>query len=86
MEAKKSRYAGAGIPWYWEVGLARNASAIAVVRAYALETGHAQLPAGVRPLHPANYLMAGEWTPADEHGIRIDFPFPITIDWADLEY
>jgi Uma2 family endonuclease len=86
MEAKKSRYAGAGIPWYWEVGLARNASAIAVVRAYALETGHAQLPAGVRPLHPANYLMAGEWTPADEHGIRIDFPFPITIDWGDLEY
>jgi hypothetical protein len=30
--------------------------------------------------------MAGEWTPADEHGIRIDFPFPITIDWDDLEY
>ena len=86
MEAKKSRYAGAGIPWYWEVTLARNTSAIAVVRAYALETGHAQLPAGVRPLHPANYLMAGEWTPADEHGVRIEFPFPITIDWSDLEY
>ncbi|MFI2232590.1 Uma2 family endonuclease [Nocardia testacea] len=86
MEAKKSRYAGAGIPWYWEVSLARDTSAIAVVRAYALETGHAQLPPGVRPLHPANYLMAGEWTPADEHGVRIEFPFPITIDWTDLEY
>ncbi|WP_039822734.1 Uma2 family endonuclease [Nocardia testacea] len=86
MEAKKSRYAGAGIPWYWEVSLARDTSAIAVVRAYALETGHAQLPPGVRPLHPANYLMAGEWTPADEHGVRIPFPFPITIDWTDLEY
>lgn len=86
MEAKKSRYAGAGIPWYWEVTLARNASAIAVVRAYVLETGHAELPPGVRPLHPSNYLMAGEWTPADERGVRIEFPFPIAIDWTDLEY
>ncbi|WP_345495782.1 Uma2 family endonuclease [Nocardia callitridis] len=86
MEAKKCRYAGAGIPWYWEVILARHTSAIAVVRAYALETGHAQLPVGVRPPHPANYLVAGEWTPADEHGVRIEFPFPITIDWSDLEY
>ncbi|NKY51407.1 Uma2 family endonuclease [Nocardia vermiculata] len=86
MEAKKSRYAGSGIPWYWEVTLARDTSAIAIVRAYALETGHAQLPQGVRPLHPANYLLAGEWTPSGEEGVRIGFPFPITIDWSDLEY
>lgn len=86
MEAKKSRYAGAGIPWYWEVTLARDTSAIAVVRAYALETGHAHLPHGVRPLHPSNYLMAGEWTPTAREGIRMEFPFPIDIGWSDLEY
>ena len=86
MEAKKSRYAGSGIPWYWEVTLACDTSAIAIVRAYALETGHAQLPQGARPLHPANYLLAGEWTPSGEEGVRIEFPFPITIDWSDLEY
>lgn len=86
MEAKKARYAGAGIPWYWEVSLAHTISAIATIRAYALETGYGELPPGVRPLHPADYRLAGEWTPADEAGVHIDFPFPIRIPWTDLEY
>lgn len=86
MEAKKGRYASVGIPWYWEVTIARAESAIAIVRAYALETGHGRLPDGVRPLRPANYLLAGEWTPADEDGIRIGFPFPIEIPWSELAY
>ncbi len=86
IEAKKSRYASAGIPWYWEVILARTKSAIAVVRAYALETEHGRLPQGVRPLRQANYLVAGEWVPADADGIHIDFPFPISIPWSELEY
>ncbi|WP_040797537.1 Uma2 family endonuclease [Nocardia higoensis] len=86
MEAKKGRYASAGIPWYWEVTIARTDSAIAVVRAYALETGHGRLPEGVRPLRPANYLLAGEWTPDHEDGVQIGFPFPIDIAWPELAY
>lgn len=86
MEAKKARYASAGIPWYWEVTLAQATSAIATVRAYGLETEPGKLPDGVRPLRPANYLLTGEWTSADEAGIHIDFPFPITIPWTELEY
>ncbi|WP_280421933.1 hypothetical protein [Nocardia carnea] len=31
-------------------------------------------------------ILAGEWTPSDENGIYIDFPFPITIPWTELEY
>ncbi|WP_433756247.1 Uma2 family endonuclease [Nocardia sp. CA-135398] len=86
MEAKKGRYASAGIPWYWEVTLAREASAIAVVRAYALETAHGSLPEGVHPLRPANYLLIDEWTHDNPNGIDFDFPFPITIPWTELEY
>lgn len=53
MVAKKGRYATAGIPWYWEVMLARENSAIATVRAYALETGHEGSPqASVRSARP----------------------------------
>ncbi|MEU1985100.1 Uma2 family endonuclease [Nocardia sp. NPDC019395] len=86
IEAKKARYASAGIPWYWEVSLAQAASAIATIRSYGLETEPGKLPDGVRPLRPANYLLTGEWTVADEDGVRIDFPFPITIPWTELEY
>ncbi|TLF73964.1 Uma2 family endonuclease [Nocardia cyriacigeorgica] len=86
VETKKARYASAGIPWYWEVILARTESAIAVVRAYALQTEYGRLPQGVRPLRQANYLVAGEWVPADADGIHIDFPFPISIPWSELEY
>jgi Uma2 family endonuclease len=86
IEAKKARYAGAGIQWYWEVTLARDPRGIATVRAYALETEHGRLPEGVRPLRSANYIVAGEWTAADEDGIGINFPFPIHIPWSDLDY
>ncbi|MEU2034324.1 Uma2 family endonuclease [Nocardia amamiensis] len=86
IEAKKGRYASAGIPWYWEVTLAREASAIAIVRAYALETGHAHLPEGVHPLRAANYLVVGEWTPGQSNGVQYNFPFPIDIPWAELEF
>ncbi|MEV6361621.1 Uma2 family endonuclease [Nocardia asteroides] len=86
IESKKARYASAGIPWYWEVALSRTVSAIETVRAYVLETHPGELPPGVRPLRSANYLLAGEWTPADEHGVEIDFPFPVRIPWTDLTF
>lgn len=86
MEAKKSRYAGAGIAWYWEVELAGGASAVVAVRAYALQTSPGQLPEGVRPLRPANYVEVGEWARNDSGGIAIDFPFPIRIPWSGLAF
>ncbi|MEU0504011.1 Uma2 family endonuclease [Nocardia sp. NPDC005998] len=86
MEAKKARYAQAGIPSYWEVTLEREKSAISVVHAYALETTHGQLPAGVHPLYPANYLLTGSWAPKDSDAITTDFPFPIHIPWSELEF
>ncbi|NNH71400.1 Uma2 family endonuclease [Nocardia uniformis] len=86
VEAKKARYSSGGIPWYWEITLAREASAIDTVRAYALETEPGRLPAGVHPLRPANYLLVGEWTADDRGGIEIGFPFPIDISWSELEF
>ncbi len=86
VEAKRARYASAGIPWYWEVALARESSAIEVVKAYGLENQPGDLPEGVHPLYPANYLLVGEWTQSDLEGIRFDHPFPITIPWSDLEF
>ena len=86
IEAKKARYASAGIPWYWEAALDRSASAIASIRAYGLDSDPGPLPDGVRPLRQANYLLAGEWIPADDDGIRIKAPFPIAVDWAALAY
>ncbi|MFC6009713.1 Uma2 family endonuclease [Nocardia lasii] len=84
MEAKRARYAAAGIPWYWEVTLHPERSEIAYVQAYGLASGIADLPAGVSPLHKANYLLVGTWSPADSTEITIDFPFPITIAWSEL--
>ncbi|WP_063017287.1 Uma2 family endonuclease [Nocardia niwae] len=86
IEAEKGRYASAGIPWYWEVTLAREVSAIATVRAYGLDIGHAQLPEGVHPLRAANYILAAEWTDENPDGIEFDFPFPLSIPWTELEY
>ncbi|WP_054815835.1 Uma2 family endonuclease [Nocardia arizonensis] len=86
MEEKKSKYAKAGIPYYWEIALEREKSAIAMVHAFALETSHGPLPEGVHPLYPANYLLTGKWTPKDSDAIRADFPFPIHIPWMELEF
>ncbi|MFI5777760.1 Uma2 family endonuclease [Nocardia sp. NPDC051570] len=86
MDAKKARYADAGIPWYWEVRLAHDESAIDTVRAFGLQTGYTHLPDDVRPLHPDEYRVVGEWTRADTDGIHFDHPFPISIPWSDLEF
>ncbi|MGW4326799.1 Uma2 family endonuclease [Nocardia sp. NPDC004573] len=86
IEAKKGRYATAGIPWYWEVTLAREVSEIATVRAYGLDIGHVQLPGRVRPLRAANYILAAEWTHQNPDGIEVEAPFPISIPWTELEY
>ncbi|MGY5309682.1 Uma2 family endonuclease [Nocardia abscessus] len=83
---EQRRYADAGIPWYWEVTLARRTNTIAMVRAHALETSPGKLPHDVQPLHPANYLLIGEWSPNNSDAITIDFPFPIHIPWSDLEF
>lgn len=85
-ETRLGRCADAGIPWYWEVTVGPGDSGIVAIRAYALSIGHGKLADGVRPLRSANYILVGEWTPADEDGIRIDFPFPITVPWTELEY
>lgn len=85
LEARKARFARAGIPWYWEVAADRGPARIEVVRAYALETRHGELAEGARPLHPANYILAGEWTPLDTDGIDFGFLFPIHMPWAELE-
>ncbi|WP_280507311.1 Uma2 family endonuclease [Nocardia flavorosea] len=86
IEAKKSRYAAAGIVWYWEVTLQRDVSAIAKIRAYGLETGVATLPEGVRPLHRSDYRLVGEWAHADEAGVKFGYPFPIEILWDSLAF
>lgn len=86
IEEKKARYARAGIPWYWEVVLQRERSAIRYVHAYALETSHGPLPQGVRPLHPANYLLVGKWMVGMSPGIDLETPFPIHIPWSELEF
>ncbi|MFJ9363390.1 Uma2 family endonuclease [Nocardia sp. NPDC101769] len=86
IEAKKARYAGAGIPWYWDVVLGRDPRRIISVRVWGLDTDHARLPEGVAPLHPANYIMVGEWTTDATDGIGFDHPFPIHIPWAELEF
>lgn len=86
MDEKKSRYAKAGIPWYWEVTLAPEKSAIETVRAFVLETTHGRLPEGVHPLYPANYLLAGKWSPRDSERISIGFPFSIDIPWSALAF
>ncbi|WP_345499152.1 Uma2 family endonuclease [Nocardia callitridis] len=86
MEAKKARYAKAGIPWYWEVKLEREVSAIATVEAFALQSLPGELPPGVHPLHLANYLLVGKWSPKDSDAIDIEFPFPIHIPWSELEF
>lgn len=86
VEAKKKRYAAAGIPLYWEVELARDPARISAVRAYALTTGEVHLRAGVTPLHPANYILAEEWTPETHGGIETTHPYPMDIAWSDLAF
>lgn len=86
IEAKKARYAGAGIPSYWEVELRKDLTGIAALRVYILETGHAELPPGVRPLRNANYLLAGEWTPDSAAGISFPYPFSLEIPWSELAF
>ncbi|RDI63740.1 putative restriction endonuclease [Nocardia pseudobrasiliensis] len=84
VEAKKARYAHAGIPWYWEI-LLGDEHPISIVRAYGLET-NGQLPEGAAPLYPANYVVVGEWSPVDSDGIVFDHPFSIEIPWSELEF
>ncbi len=86
MELKKARYAKAGIPWYWEVTLATQRSAIAHVHAYVLASQVGPLPPGVSVLHQANYVLAGAWSPTASESVRIDHPFPIDIPWSELEF
>lgn len=86
IEAKKTRYAGAGIPWYWEVILGRDPRWISTIRVYGLETGHASLPEGVTSLRPANYIVAGEWNSGTSAAIAFDHPFPIHIAWDEIEF
>ncbi|WP_308102949.1 MULTISPECIES: Uma2 family endonuclease [unclassified Nocardia] len=87
IEAKKSRYADAGIPWYWEVHLVSGVSAVEVIRAYGLQTGEGRFPADVHPLHRTNYILIDEWTPEDRpNGIEFGEPFPINIPWSELAF
>lgn len=86
VEAKKARYAGAGIPSYWEVDLTPDLTGIGALRVYILEVGHAELPPGVWPLHNANYLLAGQWNPDSCAGISFPYPFSLEIPWTALAF
>lgn len=86
VEAKKARYSSAGIPSYWEVELRQDLTGIEALRAYILEVGHAELPAGVRPLRSANYLLAGEWAPDAVADVSFAYPFPIEVPWSSLAF
>lgn len=86
VEAKKARYAGAGIPSYWEVDLTPDLTGIGALRVYILEVGHAELPPGVRPLRNANYLLAGQWNPDSCPGISFPYPFSLEIPWTALAF
>ena len=86
IEAKKARYAGGGIPSYWEVDLRQDLTGIGALRVYVLEIGHAELPPGVRPLRNANYLLAGEWTPDAAAGVSFPYPFSINFPWSTLVF
>ncbi|GAB4588423.1 Uma2 family endonuclease [Nocardia sp. IFM 10818] len=86
IEAKKVKYAGGGIQWYWEVALSREPNSIHgidTVRAYGLMSGFSGIE-GVRPLHPTNYVLIDEWSPKNTPGIQIEFPFLIDIPWQEL--
>ena len=84
VESRKARFAGAGIPWYWEVSLSEQPARIASVRVYALESEAGELPGGVRPLRPTNYLLVQEWTPESAELIEFEHPIPIRISWEQL--
>ncbi|MGW4635596.1 hypothetical protein [Nocardia sp. NPDC004415] len=68
------------------LALHRTTGAIGTVRVYGLDIGHAELPQGVRPLRPANYVLPGEWTSADTPDIFFPYPFPIEIPWSSLTF
>ncbi|WP_231855970.1 Uma2 family endonuclease [Nocardia cyriacigeorgica] len=86
VEAKKARYASAGIPSYWEVELKSDLTGIGAIRVYILEIGYAELPPGVRPLRSSNYLLAGEWSPDSALGVSFPYPFAIEIAWSALVF
>lgn len=76
------RYARAGIPWYWEVELNSDRTAVASVRASARATLSVTDPS-VKPLRPISYALIQEWHPADGD-IVLPHPFDIRITWDDL--
>lgn len=86
MEAKKARYASAGIPSYWEIDLTPDLTGIGALRVYVLQVGHAELPPGVHLLRNANYLLASQWTADFGAGISFPYPFSIEIPWPALAF
>ncbi|WP_232840261.1 MULTISPECIES: Uma2 family endonuclease [Nocardia] len=86
IEAKKARYATAGIPWYWEVDLNRDTDTplIKAVRAYGRTTTPLELPTGVLSIRPVNYGLLNEWSPETGAGIVAKLPFPISIPWSEF--
>ncbi|MFC9897610.1 Uma2 family endonuclease [Nocardia sp. NPDC127579] len=87
ISAKKARYAGAGIPMYWQVELAREPRGIARVTVSALLRYDQELFPGITPLKPVHYVEIAEWTPeSNPDGIHISVPFPIHIPWDELAF
>lgn len=81
---KMQRYAGAGIPWYWETDIdAGHSWDVSAIRAYELVVIPEERLA-VKPLRPSVYVLAGEWAP----GTTVEFPEPfgLRIAWADLAF
>jgi hypothetical protein len=50
------------------------------------EVARHNLPDGVVPLRPRNYILIGEWTRDDTSGIDAAHPFPIQIGWDELAF
>ena len=83
-EWKKERYAGADIPYYWEVEL--DSTSWISLRCGRTSWLSSKSPGSrSKPLRPAVYVSVGEWEPRDI-GIDIPAPFDIQISWEDLAF
>ncbi|MFC4124374.1 Uma2 family endonuclease [Nocardia rhizosphaerae] len=81
MQRKTTRFAEAGIPWYWEVEATETGL---VIQINALLPAPEHRPAGVQPLREFHYEPVARWTGTGDFTYHL--PFPFTIPARELEY
>ncbi|MFD4462224.1 Uma2 family endonuclease [Nocardia sp. NPDC058480] len=81
MTRKTTRYAEAGIPWYWEVDAGEQA---VTIRINALLPAPEHRPAGVTPLRAFHYEPVAQWVGVGDFTYHL--PFPFTIPSKSLAY